>query len=113
MRISDWSSDVCSSDLVMHFHYRAAREHDRQVEAPYNDEGQRRDKGQQADQVEQQRMQHERNPAMNTKNINVAMPVVEPRRRSEQPARVQFLSDFKVLHDRDAMSAMLRPLQQI
>src|SRR3546814_5102751 len=65
MRISDWSSDVCSSDLIMHFHYRAARELDRQVEAPYNDEGHRRDKGQQADQVEQQRMPHERDAAMN------------------------------------------------
>src|SRR3546814_4116963 len=65
--------------LVMHFHYRAARELDRQVEAPYNDEGHRRDKGQQADQVEQQRMPHERDAAMNTKKFHVAMPVVEPR----------------------------------
>ncbi len=64
---------------VMHLHDRAAGEFDRQMKAPGNDEKDGGDKGDQADQVEHQRVAHERYGAVDAEKFHVSSCLIRER----------------------------------
>jgi hypothetical protein len=57
----------------VHFHERAAREFDRQMEAARRNEEDSQKKSDQADQVEHQRMAHEGDGAVDSKKFHVSL----------------------------------------